>query len=313
MEEKSAKLKELESEILGYFYETDTEDDICENEAKQAHEIQENITYQLITVEDALKDIQEGNSPFHLRSGPLSNSSESIASNSRESIASNSRESIASNSRESIASNSRESIASNSKESVASKSKENVVSEASNDDCKSIVSTSLSLASLAMGERSVRVKLPKLQMHNFSGKVQDGQEFWDSFKSAIEDDPGLAKVDKFKYLRSFLDEPARRVISDLSLTDAEYDSAVEILMIRFPKPSLIKRALINDIMSLNPVFNKRNVGRLIHLLDDIQSHFRGLEALIVDKETYSSIVVPVLMDKLPESIRINMKGLEAII
>ena len=133
MEEKSAKLKELDSEILGDLYETDTEDDICENEAEQAQEIQENITYQLICVEDALREIQDGNSAFNLRSGPLSNS------------------------RESIASNSRESIASNSKESVASKSKESVVSAASNDDCKSIVSTSSSLASLAMGERSVRV------------------------------------------------------------------------------------------------------------------------------------------------------------
>ena len=137
-----------------------------------------------------------------------------------------------------------------------------------------------------MGERSVRVKFPKLQMRNFSGKVQDWQEFWDSFKSAVHDDPGPTKVDKFKYLRSFLDEPARRVISRLSLTDAEYDSADKILMKRFAKPSLIKRAHINDIKSLNSVFNERNVGRLRHLLDDIESHFRGLEALGVDKETY---------------------------
>ena len=157
-----------------------------------------------------------------------------------------------------------------------------------------------------MGERSVRVKLPTLQMRNFSGKVQDWQEFRDSFKSAIHDDTGLAKVDKFKYLRSFLDEPTRWVISGLSLTDAEYDLAVKILMKRFAKPSLIKRAHINDMMSLNPMFNERNVGRLRHLLNDIESHYRGIKALGVDKETYSSIVVPVLMDKRPESIRINM-------
>ena len=96
LEEKTAKLKELDSEILGYLYEIDTEDDICENEAKQAQEIQENITYQLICVKDALKEIQDGNSPVHLRSGPLSNSRESIASNLKESVSLQSKESVVS-------------------------------------------------------------------------------------------------------------------------------------------------------------------------------------------------------------------------
>ena len=150
------------------------------------------------------------------------------------------------------------------------------------------------------------MKLPKLQMRSFSGKVQDWQEFWDSFKSAIHEDPGLAKIDKFKYLRSFLDEPARRVISGLALTDAEYDSAVELLKKRFAKPTLIKRAHINDMINLAPVYNERNVGRIRHFLDDIETHFRGLEALGVDKESYSSVVVPFWMDKLPEGIRINV-------
>ena len=69
---------------------------------------------------------------------------------------------------------------------------------------------------------------------------------------------------------------------------------------------MIKRVHINLLKNLAPVFNERNVGRLRHLLDDIETHFRGPEALKVDKESYSSIVVSVLMDKIPEQIRINM-------
>ena len=155
-------------------------------------------------------------------------------------------------------------------------------------------------------QRRVRVKLPKLDMRKFTGKVEDWQEFWDSFRSAVHNDPGIAKIDKFKYLRSYLEEPARRVIAGLTLTDADYDAAVEILESQFAKPALIKRVHINQLMNLAPVFNERNIGRLRHLLDDIETHFRGLEALKVDKESYSSIVVPVLMDKIPEQIRMNM-------
>ena len=61
----------------------------------------------------------------------------------------------------------------------------------------------------------------------------------------------------------------------------------------------IKRAHINDKMNLLPVFNERKIVRLCHLYDDIKAHFHGLEALSADKDSYSSIVVPVLMEKIP--------------
>ena len=151
-----------------------------------------------------------------------------------------------------------------------------------------------------------RVKLPKLEIKKFSGKIQEWSEFWDSYNSAIHTEQGLAKVDKFKYLRGFLEEPVRRVIAGLALTGENYDAAIEILTDRFAKPMKIKRAHINDIMTLPPVFNERNATRLRHLYDEIEAHFRSLEALGADKDSYSSVVVPVVMEKIPESVRISM-------
>ena len=49
---------------------------------------------------------------------------------------------------------------------------------------------------------SRKVKLPKLELRKFNGKVEDWPDFWDSFYSAIHNDDQLAEVDKFKYLRS---------------------------------------------------------------------------------------------------------------
>ena len=43
-----------------------------------------------------------------------------------------------------------------------------------------------------------------------------------------------------------------------------------------------------------------------HFHDQIEAHYRGLEALGVDRQSYSSIVVPLLMAKLPDSVRMNM-------
>ena len=154
--------------------------------------------------------------------------------------------------------------------------------------------------------RSVNIKLPKLELSKFSGKVHEFQEFWNGFQSAIHENEDLANVDKFKYLRSFLQEPAKSVIAGMPMTDASYETAIELLKKRFGKPEEIQRAHINQLLHLAPVFNERSINRLRTLHDQIETHFRGLEALGVDRITYSSIVVPELMGKIPEQIRFNM-------
>ena len=68
-----------------------------------------------------------------------------------------------------------------------------------------------------------RVKLPKLELKKFSGNIAELQEFWDGFKSAVHDGVKLAIVDKVKYLRSNLEEPAKSMVTGFALTDTDYD------------------------------------------------------------------------------------------
>ena len=144
----------------------------------------------------------------------------------------------------------------------------------------------------------VRVKLPKINLQNFSGSVKDWQEFLDSFKSAIHDSPVLPKVDKFKYLRSYLEAPVRKVIGVLSLTDADYDSASEILKNRYARPTQIKRAHISQLLKLPVVYSVKNIKKL-RQFDDIETNFRSPEALGADRSSYSSVIVPALLEKIP--------------
>ena len=157
-----------------------------------------------------------------------------------------------------------------------------------------------------VGGAKVNVKLPKLEIRKFTGKIHEFQEFWDSFTSAIHENEALSKVDKFKYLKSYLEDQARSAISGISLTDKNYDTAVELLQKRFGKPEVIQLSHINQLLNLMPVFNEKHVQRLRALQDQIKTHFRGLQAQGVDAKTYSSIVVPILMEKIPEQVRFNM-------
>ena len=100
------------------------------------------------------------------------------------------------------------------------------------------------------------------------------------------------------------------MIAGIPLKENDYNTAVDILKSRFAKPSVIQRAHINEMINLPAVFNEKNVTRLRTLQDQIEIHYRGLEAIGVDRNSYSSIVVPILMEKVPEAIRYNMVRFE---
>ena len=68
------------------------------------------------------------------------------------------------------------------------------------------------VTSSSANSKTARVKLPKLEVLKFSGKLEEWQEFWDSLESAIHSNDSLSNVDKFSYLRGLLLEPVRSAI-----------------------------------------------------------------------------------------------------
>ena len=54
----------------------------------------------------------------------------------------------------------------------------------------------------------------------------------------------MVDVDKLKYLRGFLEGPAKSVISGIPMTDTSYETAVNLLKGRHANPTVIQRAHI---------------------------------------------------------------------
>ena len=152
---------------------------------------------------------------------------------------------------------------------------------------------------------TVRAKLPKLEVWKFGGN-SEWQEFWDSFESAIDRNETLAEIDKFSYLRGLLIEPARSAIAGFSLTSANYKAAIQLLKKHYSKQKVIQRTYINDLLNLELIYGERDTQRLRTMYDCAKTKYRALEALGVDQETYSAIVVPSLLKKLPEQLRLTI-------
>ncbi|CAB3994038.1 TNF receptor-associated factor 3 [Paramuricea clavata] len=68
----------------------------------------------------------------------------------------------------------------------------------------------------------------------------------------------------------------------------------------------IQRAHIQALMNIKPVYNERDVRRLRELYHACETNCRGLKTLGVDESSYATIVVPEILDKLPESLRLTI-------
>ena len=123
------------------------------------------------------------------------------------------------------------------------------------------------LASGIPQQSKTKARLPKLEARKFNGKVQEWQEFWDAFESAIDQNESLTAVDKFSYLRSLVSEPARATIAGFSLTAVNYAAAVDVLKKKYGKETAIQRAHVIDLVNLTTVFSDKDTTRLRKLYD----------------------------------------------
>lgn len=69
---------------------------------------------------------------------------------------------------------------------------------------------------------AAKIKLPKLSLKKFKGDIKEWTPFWDSYRSAIHDNPDLSDIDKFNYLNSLLESSAAEAIAGLKITSSNY-------------------------------------------------------------------------------------------
>ena len=119
------------------------------------------------------------------------------------------------------------------------------------------------------------VKLPKLEIQKFKDQLTCWQEFMDSFNAAVHNSKALSDVEKFNYLRIFLEGEAQHTISGLSLTNDNYNEALNLLKNHFGNNQVIISAHMNTLVKI-PSVNNEDIKALRKLYDDVGSHVRRL-------------------------------------
>ncbi|XP_077550709.1 uncharacterized protein LOC144163929 [Haemaphysalis longicornis] len=144
--------------------------------------------------------------------------------------------------------------------------------------------------------------LPKLQIPNFSGDRRDWQGFLDQFESSIHSNATLPRVEKFKYLLSYLTGPAKDAIEGIRLAENNYDIAVKIIANSFGRKDLLVDDHLDTLLALEPVQNSADTDKLPVLYDTVTFRINALEGLGVSPYQYSVVLHRVLLRTLPHDL-----------
>ena len=151
-----------------------------------------------------------------------------------------------------------------------------------------------------------KLRLPKIELKKFDGPVTilNWRGFWDQFDSAVNDSDDLSNIDKFNYLRSFLTGSALKVIEGLSLTKDNYEHAIALLKERFGNTQILISSHMEVLVKLPKVNNINDVSRLRNIYDRLEPSVRNLRELGIETDTYGSLLISIIFDRIPEELRI---------
>ena len=138
--------------------------------------------------------------------------------------------------------------------------------------------------------RENNVRLPRIELPTFDGQYKDWKSFFDMFKGTVHDHPTLPKVQKLFYLKGALKGDAKRVLSHLPTTEANYDAAIKLLQDRYDNQFLITKAHLNNIMKIENM-RKEGPDRLRKLIGTFNENEMALSALGIDTKACDFIWV----------------------
>ena len=141
---------------------------------------------------------------------------------------------------------------------------------------------------------SLSVKLP-----TFHGDIMRWSEFWDLFVISVHDNPCYANIQKFVVLKSHLAGVALKSIQGIPISEDGYTQAVAALKERFELDDLRRETLLKELLNL-PSVRHNDLKAMRSFIDHLSSHTRALSTLGVTAESFSSLLLPVAKEKLPE-------------
>ncbi|XP_017891297.1 uncharacterized protein LOC108631691, partial [Ceratina calcarata] len=146
------------------------------------------------------------------------------------------------------------------------------------------------------------IQLPRIVLPKFSGDYTDWENFKDIFESLVVNNDNLSNVQRLHYLKASLIDDAKLVLKNVSVTEANYNSAWELLKNRYDNPRIIINAHLQSFVDL-PCLNSSSVKELRSLRDKTNDALTALKNLKRPVEHWDDLIVFILVQKLDKTSR----------
>ncbi|XP_046402533.1 uncharacterized protein LOC124168369 [Ischnura elegans] len=149
-----------------------------------------------------------------------------------------------------------------------------------------------------------RLKLPKIELQKFDGKLKSWLGWWSHFRK-IHDDDTLTDSDKVEYLSQATEKgtEAEELVESYPADAKNYPNVIGALKERFGRKDLLVQVYIRELLNL--VITNTNGKEEMSLSScyfKLNSHLRSLEALKLGKVDPETFIFPLVESGLSEEI-----------
>ena len=143
------------------------------------------------------------------------------------------------------------------------------------------------------------LKLPALEIPQFSGKFEEWTTFYDTFQTYV-DSSSIPDVNKMHFLKKSLTGTAYSMIKNLPASNENYKIAWSTLCERYHNKRAIVNSCLRVFMNQLPI-EKPNAHKLRELLDTTNQAIQCIETLSVVTEHWDPILVYIIQTKLDKN------------
>jgi hypothetical protein len=94
----------------------------------------------------------------------------------------------------------------------------------------------MSLASTALPPSTPiapAIKLSTIKLEHSSGDIQSWQRFWEQFQSSVDTNPSVSQINKYVFLRGYLEGEHKHLVDGIAVTPETYDETEHILHAKY--------------------------------------------------------------------------------
>lgn len=112
----------------------------------------------------------------------------------------------------------------------------------------------VSLVSAAPTQSTVaqEIKLPTVILETFSGDIEKWSRFWKQFESSIDRNHSVSDINKYVFLRGYLQGEPRRLVDGIAAQGETYEPTKKILQAQYGDRNRIIQAHLDYLDDLKP-------------------------------------------------------------